>query len=869
MSPAGERGGSLARVVVASSRHPGAVMVLVILVTLALGAGVTRLDTNVDVTDVLPRGDPNTLAAKNLTARFKSAFTQQVSITVTVDEGLCLEDNAKLPFRRTPVDCGNVTDEVYIRAMAEMAHFITTQPGSPFRHVIGAHSFYNLINWSIAGGQRAPDKAFALPDTSPEGEARYAAVHEGVWRVIADAITAPMDPSHDMYTNLYLVDPKEELGLREIGDAAIAAREAYIAAVREGRTEWRVFGPQNPPRFFVDIPVANAHSSELVREDFQTLLPLILAFLLVSLFVAFRNVRGMVIAGAALAIAAVWVYGAMGWLDIALNTLNLAVVPLILGVGIDYSIHVITEFQEHKQDGLGNEEAFRVTGRRAGFAMFVATTTTVVGLALLAVSPSVLIGQVGLLSALAMVAVLLLNLTLVPALVVLSGAHAQLGKAFRPSRLMPAVGGGVSRARPLFVLLLLGATLLAAVQAQQLGIEAFGEPGKNFPADDAFRLDHEASIRDFYDLDRGQRERKTNVIVFEGDMTRPEVHHYMDAVQAAMRGRPGLDLNTSRNLPFLIRTWLAIKDGVPSAGLAVLGQRLQPVLAGTPVAEQGPGSYPDSKEELKAEMDAAFRSPLRTFGALFVDAPDYSMSIMTFATETGSFDVAAQAWDEVWGAVGSVESQRPEGVQVAFVGNTATNYLFVQEELPWVAYLGLATLLTVVVLVALFTRSWRATLAVATMNFLTSAWLIGLLPGLGLGLAITLVLPLVFISAVGSDYAVHMAWNIHQVGDPRRVYAVVGKAVVFSALTSVGAFALFTQTQNVPMGRTMLASSVAFALSFVGTVIVLALVYPFPRAERRHPPVLVRAVPREPAAPGPAARSARPGPAPAPSREKA
>lgn len=810
-----------------------------LLLTGVLGYGMTFIHTNVDVTDVLPRGDPNTDSAKNLTQRFKSAYTQQVTFVVTIDPALCAQDNAKLPFRQTATDCGNVTDEVYIRAMEEMEEHILSIPGAPFRYVIGGHSFYRLINWTVAGGVNAPDGAFKLPGTDPGGEALYRGVHEGVWRAISDAITAPMDPSHEAYANLYLVEAKEQSDLKDIGEWAFRARGSYLAAVAQGQTEYSVFGSSNPPLFFVDIPIANAHSSALVSEDFRSLLPVILGFFVVSLYVAFRNLRGIAIAGSTLAVSTVWTFGAMGWLDIALNTLNLTVVPLILGVGIDYGIHVITEFQEHQKEGLASEQVVALMGERSAFALFLATITTVVGLVILALSPSTLIGQVGLLCAAAMISIFLLSVMFIPALIALTGRGHELGKTFKPSRLMPAFGSAVSRGRAFVVVLLAGATVLALVSSQNLGIEAFGEPGKNFPADDWLRREHEAAIRDFYDLQPGQNDRKTNIIVFEGDMTDPAVHRYMDALQGAMRTQPGLDLNTSRNLPFLVRTWLTVKDGVPGA-VAFLGREevvpllerlpaLPPFPEPFPPAQPTHDPYPTTREEMRATLDEAFQSPLANFAQLFVDHPDYSISIMTFATETGSFEIAKRSWESVWGAVASVEDQRPPGLKVAFVGNTATNYLFIEKQLPWLNYLSAGSMVMVLALVGYFTRDLRASLTVFTMMLLTSVWLIGLLPYLGLGLAITLVLPLIFISALGSDYAVHMVWNIKKVGDPRHVYGVVGKSIMFSAVTSIGAFAAFTQMQNIPMARTMLASAFAVVLSFLLTALVLAVAYPFPR----------------------------------------
>jgi hypothetical protein len=57
------------------------------------------------------------------------------------------------------------------------------------------------------------------------------------------------------------------------------------------------------------------------------------------------------------------------------------------------------------------------------------------------------------------------------------------------------------------------------------------------------------------------------------------------------------------------------------------------------------------------------------------------------------------------------------------------------------------------------------------------------------------------------------------------VYANVGKAIFFSAVTTMGAFAFFVPIRNVAMSRTMIATLVAIGVIFVVTVIVTALAY--------------------------------------------
>lgn len=64
------------------------------------------------------------------------------------------------------------------------------------------------------------------------------------------------------------------------------------------------------------------------------------------LLLHFRDLRAAGLAALALAIGGVWWLGAMGVLGIDLNPANLVALPLLLGVGIDTSVHVIHRLRE-------------------------------------------------------------------------------------------------------------------------------------------------------------------------------------------------------------------------------------------------------------------------------------------------------------------------------------------------------------------------------------------------------------------------------------------------------------------------------------------------------------------------------------------
>ena len=840
-----------------SSRHAKPVIAIVLLATLFFGYGTTLITTNVDVADVLPRGNPNTEAAHQLTQEFRSTFTQQVTFQLHVDETAqnWQRDNEQLTYRAAQGDQNqagapsgpgqftpnsqNITDEVYVRAMEELKNFI--QERTDFTRTISISNIYALIRWTEQGGEGvATEEDFRLPGfRTPDEAQNYVVVDQAVKVAVLDTVDTLASPSWNHGAMLFMPPADNQVDMRELGKQIIQARDEYVEAVDNGETLFTVWGSDNPPQFTVDFPVANAHSSTLVEQDLLRLMPIIGAFIIVCLFLAFRNARGIVISFTALGVGVVWTYGTMGYMGIALNTLNMTIVPLIMGVGIDYAIHMINEFIEHKAHGATDAEAFQEAGGRAGLAMFIATLTTVLGLVVMMISPSLLMAQLGFLSAIAIAAIYILTITFIPAALTLAGGTDKMGASFTSSRLMPSLARAVSKVRvPMLVVVVL-LTVGAFVSSQGLEEEAFGDPGKNFPKDDPIRQEHEEGLEKFYEVE--DPDLKTNILTFRGDgILTPEAIRYYRIIEDNLATKERIRADTLRTIPFFIETWLTVKDGVLCAGLVVVDENeanpvggvLDPILG--PAGEQGVPcadnvAFPDTEEKITAEVNAMFASPMRELASVIINHPRLNMGAMTFAVDAGTYDEAEEAWDQVWEAVAAANAtfggQPPPGVQVAFVGNSATNYLFVAEQLPWLTYMSIAATIILFILVLIFTGSIKATLVATGLASVTSIWWLGILPFLDIGLAITLMLPLVFIFNIGTDYAVHMIWNLRKVPDAREVWGTTGKAIFFSAITTAGAFAVFTFIRNVAVSETMVATTIAIGVIFVATLLVIPIFY--------------------------------------------
>ncbi len=116
------------------------------------------------------------------------------------------------------------------------------------------------------------------------------------------------------------------------------------------------------------------------------------------LIIVYRNLALGLIAVVPVAISTVWILGTMFLLGISLNVFTVMVTALTIGLGIDYSIHIIERFREESQKQ-NPQKSMQVTIERTGAAIFISAITTICGFAVLLLSPMPLTQHFGIITA--------------------------------------------------------------------------------------------------------------------------------------------------------------------------------------------------------------------------------------------------------------------------------------------------------------------------------------------------------------------------------------------------------------------------------------------------------------------------------------
>ena len=171
-------------------------------------------------------------------------------------------------------------------------------------------------------------------------------------------------------------------------------------------------------------------SSVVIEDEYKKateegMLPLIgLAFLLImALIVVFmRTISDLVLTLVGLLMSMIWILGAEGWLGpnaLGLtgppNSLTVMVPIIVIGLTVDYAIQIISHYREQRAAGEEVLGAVRTGLRNVTIPLTLAAGTTIVSLLASLFSPIGIVGDFGIIAGLGVGMSLLVMLTLVPA----------------------------------------------------------------------------------------------------------------------------------------------------------------------------------------------------------------------------------------------------------------------------------------------------------------------------------------------------------------------------------------------------------------------------------------------------------------------
>ena len=120
-------------------------------------------------------------------------------------------------------------------------------------------------------------------------------------------------------------------------------------------------------------------------EFFRLIFILAIAMVSIVLFIFHRTIKGIIIALLPTMFSIALTFGTLGIVQPQLTTLSISIVALLLGLGVDYSVHLMNRFaEEHSTEDTikRTEYILKTTGK----AILLSTVTTIIGFASLMIS---------------------------------------------------------------------------------------------------------------------------------------------------------------------------------------------------------------------------------------------------------------------------------------------------------------------------------------------------------------------------------------------------------------------------------------------------------------------------------------------------
>ncbi|WP_115864527.1 MULTISPECIES: efflux RND transporter permease subunit [Halobacteriales] len=591
-------------------------------------------------------------------------------------------------------------------------------------------------------------------------------------------------------------------------------------------------------------------SSQAIGDSFLIITPVALVLLLVVLGIAYRDVVDVLVSLFGIGIVMVWLQGIQGWLGIPSSSILIAVPFLLVGLSIDYSLHVVMRYREARTGELDADSqsdgrrdpttAMRVGVAGVVVALAAAAFSTGIGFFSNYVSPLGSIQDFALLSAVGIVAMFVVFVALVPAVKLeVERLLARLGRDRQQSAF--GVGSGpirrvlsgtatLSRRAPIAILVV--SLLLASAGAYgATGLDTEFNQADFLPEDAPEWMESlpepfapaEYDVREdlsyLSDNFRQRGQGSEAQILIRGNVTAP----------AVLTATDNTSQYSSRNGTIAMQSDGTAAVESPATVLRSVAAGNQTVAAAIDARDSDGDGLPD--EDVASVYDLVY-------GA----APDRASTVL-YRTENGSYatarslvgvqtDAAAQSIaTDVRQVATGIEGNAPV-TAVATGGPIIT--AVVQSALFETLVEGFAVTLGVILAFLLGLYWWRyrapgLAVVVLVPVLLALAWLLGTMALLDIPFNSETVVITSLAIGLGVDYSIHLGERFVDERERRAsldeslVAAVTGTggALLGSAATTAAGFGVLALALSPPLHRFGLVTGLSIVFAFVSCVTVL------------------------------------------------
>ncbi len=578
------------------------------------------------------------------------------------------------------------------------------------------------------------------------------------------------------------------------------------------------------------------------RRSMAILLPCAFALIVVVLVIVYRSLWDVLLSLSALGFSVVWTYGLGTTLGFVFNPLTLAVPVLIVGMGIDYGIHLTLRYKEERVRGSSPAESSHASVAWVGSALLLATITTVVAFISNVTSELSVIREFGILCSLGICSAFVVMLAWVPSCRQLLDRRSGGGEDARPrgrsshslaaGAILTLGASAAERRRRLVIGATILVTAVALVAATRL--ETRFELQDFLPRN----LKYSQDLR--YILENFNVTTASSEIYVRGNLSDPEVLQAIQATTLNMMDDAHISMvPTPAGMRPAVSSILSLMqdaadDGRIADPLDLYDEEFSRIFRSSLAPN---GTVP--AENITELLDHLYEGRLTSSMAralLHRDAEGrYDSTVMRIGIKSASRDIADALYQELESDAAPLRSLVSKGIldRVSVTGSSIMIRRILdglQESMTMSFVITIvASFLILTVVFWVTERSIVLGAITTTPVLLCSAWILGSMYALGIPYTVMTVTVSALTIGLGITYGIHLshryAEEIRISGDPykscKESVTHTGSAIFGSAATTVAGFGLLVFSLLPPVKEFGGIVALTITYSFVATMFVL------------------------------------------------
>jgi predicted RND superfamily exporter protein len=381
------------------TEHNLLVLVLMLLVTAGVAAGVGQLQTESQANASGTVGDTE-VAQKLDYIRSGYGTNETNGSTGTVPASVYVRDEDGNALSKAAL----IDTLQYQRNVSENA---SVAAGLGDRQVF---SVAGLVGTRAAGSQDATiDEQVAALQSASDAEVERlveSTLREGS-RALA-LVPSSYDPGTASAESTRVVF---QFAATDSGPRGPSADAAATAALYETAQ-----GTENPTVFTVGEHAVGAANAQYMQNTMQLVVPAALLMIFAVLAFSYRDVVDVLVGFAGVVLSVLWMFGILGWMQIPAGMTIIIGPILIVGLSVDYGLHVFMRYREERGEAEGIREPMVRSLSSVSIALGLVTLTAMVGFMANAINGLTTIRQLAYGITLGVFSTFVVSLTLVPAL---------------------------------------------------------------------------------------------------------------------------------------------------------------------------------------------------------------------------------------------------------------------------------------------------------------------------------------------------------------------------------------------------------------------------------------------------------------------